>query len=209
MSEFFKFDGPFFRYGTMLADLIILSVIAVIISIPVITVGIVAAALYYVTFRMITKTEGYITRDFFRGFKENFKQGLIVTLFLGLFYFLVKFNITYFIDTGRGNSPYVWFQIIVAVEFGISAIYIFPIMAKFKMSLFELFKMAFFMANRHFFTTITCVFLLASVVVLCALISPICIFVAPAAYAYTTSFMILRILKKYSPELKDVYISAP
>ena len=69
MGKFFGIDGPFFKYGTLIADIIIISFLWIICSIPLITSGISTAAAFYIATKLVSGTEGYTTKEFFKGFK--------------------------------------------------------------------------------------------------------------------------------------------
>lgn len=202
MGGFFRLDGPFFKYGTILCDLIILSILWFLGDIFIVTIGASTTALYYVTTRLIASHEGYVTKDFFKSYFSNIIQGCVAGVFLTVALFVILFNIR-----NLHASSLIWqivmiLQFVLAFELIITSMYVFPIIARFKMKLFDIFKMAFFMANRHFFTTITCVALLAAVFVIAFYVYPIISwFFLPGLYAYLTSYMIMRVFKKYMPEM--------
>lgn len=202
MGGLFRFDGPFFKYGTLLCDLMILSILWCVCSLPLITMGPASAALYYVTTRLISAHEGYVTKDFFKSFAGNLIQAGIAGIIFIAFGIIIFFNINHLRhSTGIWNILLV-LQYVFALESIITFIYVFPIIARFKMKLFDIFKMAFFMANKHIFTTITCLALFGSVLFVCFYVYPVMsLFLLPGAYAYLTSFMIMRLFKKYVPEM--------
>lgn len=204
MGGFLRLDGPFFKYGTILCDLMILSILWCVCSLPIITLGPATAALYYVTTRLISSHEGYVTKDFFKSFIQNILQAAMAGIILTVVGIVLFFNI-YNLRSASGIWNIVlMLQYVLAIEFIITSIYVFPIIARFKMNIFEIFKTAFFMANRHIFTTITCLALLLTVIFIGVYVYPIISwFLIPGAYAYLTSFMIMRILKKYMPELDE------
>ena len=78
MGKIFNFDGPFFSSMSRLADLFWLNILYIICCIPVITIGAATTALYYVTLKMVKDEESYITKSFFKSFKDNFKQATII-----------------------------------------------------------------------------------------------------------------------------------
>ena len=80
MGAIFNLDNPVWNFMSKVADLIILNLLAIVCSIPVVTVGASWTAMYFVTIRMVKKEESYIIKDFFRSFKENFKQATIIWL---------------------------------------------------------------------------------------------------------------------------------
>lgn len=59
-----------------LVDLLVLSGLWVILSLPVVTIGASTAALYYVTLKLASNEEGYTVRSFFHAFKENLIPGI-------------------------------------------------------------------------------------------------------------------------------------
>lgn len=196
MNDFFKFDGKFFKYGTILADLVILTLLWTITSLPIITMGAATTGLYYVTTRQLSDREGYITRDFFRSFKSNFVQATIVNIVFLLI------GVTLFININFMNASSIFFplQLIILYEVSIIAIYIFPLLSRFQMKTIQLFKTAFFLANRHLFTTITCFALLVAMVAIC-MRYPILIIVCTGVYAFVSSLVFMHIFKKYVPDM--------
>jgi len=201
LRGFFKLDGPFFKYGTILADLIILTVLWAVCSIPLFTVGVSTAALFYVTTKQVSDKEGYVTANFFRSFKANFFQGIVVTIILAAAAFVVYASIRYSVVLTEGREIILTLDYIAAFEVIIVSIYIFPLMSRFDMKIAELFKTAFSLANRHMFTTLTCFVLFAAIMLMCLFINPVFILASIGAYAYISSFMLMRIFKKYCPDI--------
>ncbi len=70
------------RALSRLFDLILLNVLWVIFSLPVVTAGASAAALYSVMLKIVANEEGYIVRGFWEAFKSNFKQSTVIWLIL-------------------------------------------------------------------------------------------------------------------------------
>ena len=86
MRSLFDTDGLLMRVLTKIADTVWLNILFLICSIPIFTIGASITALYYVSFKTIKDEEGYITKDFFRSFKENFKQSTIIWIVLLVLY---------------------------------------------------------------------------------------------------------------------------
>ena len=68
MHGLFSMDGPIYKYGGLLADLLLLTLLWLLCSLPIITIGAATTAVYYVTTRRLSDKESYITRDFFLSF---------------------------------------------------------------------------------------------------------------------------------------------
>ena len=78
MSRIFDMDSPLMRILNKFADLMWLNILTLICCIPIVTIGPALSAAHYVELKMYRNEEGYITRDFFKAFKVNFKQGFIL-----------------------------------------------------------------------------------------------------------------------------------
>ena len=76
MNKLFDLNNPFFSFLSKVADIIILSFLWFVCCIPIVTIGPATSALYYVTLKLARKEDVQITSCFFKGVKDNFKQGL-------------------------------------------------------------------------------------------------------------------------------------
>lgn len=80
MKGFFSVDSPLYRFIETVANLFFLSVLWIIFSIPIVTMGASTTAVFYVTLRMVHDEESYVTKNFWKGFKTNFKQATLLWL---------------------------------------------------------------------------------------------------------------------------------
>jgi len=204
-------EGPFFRFGNAIADIMILSFIWILFSIPLFTIGASTTALFYVTTRRISDKEGYLFKDFYSSFKSNFKMATkLWLLFAGLFgllaanvYMLWNFD---FFDPWMATIL-LPIQILILIELSITSIYLFPITARFEMSFRQTIKSAFFMANRHLLTTLSCVVTALAILLAAEMFFPPLFMVSMGLYAYVTSYMFIVIFRKYRPELDSEQIA--
>ena len=203
MRDFFSLDGSFNKYGSLIADMIILSFMWLFFSIIGlgITIGASTSAMFFVSTRRIANREGYVTRDFWEAFKVNFKKATVVWLVILLIIWLIWFNITHIDMVGGMGVIILPAQLILVVQIAFMSVYIFPMLARFDMGIKQVLRTCFFMANRHMLTSITCVVLLAAAVISFLFIPPIALFVAPGLYATLSSYMIMKVFKKYRPEI--------
>ncbi len=201
MRGFFKIDGPFFKYGTILADIIILTFLWAICSSLIVTIGLSTTALFYVATKQTSNREGYITSNFFRSIKANFVQGIIATVILLAAGFVIYMSIRFISVVPNMREVILTLDYIAAFEIIIVSLYIFPLMSRFDMKLLEFFKTAFFLANRHMITTFSCLILFISIVLLCIFVNPVFMVASMGAYAYISSFMFMRIFRKYCPDI--------
>ena len=77
-------DNMIIRVLTRIFDFILLNILWVVCSIPIVTMGASTAALYSVMLKITKNQDGYIIKDYFKAFCENFRQGTIVWMILAL-----------------------------------------------------------------------------------------------------------------------------
>jgi len=203
LRDFFSLDGPFNKYGGMVADMIILSFMWLIFSVIGlgITMGASTSALFFVTTRRIANREGYITRDFWEAFKANFKKATILWVIVVALLWLIWFNINNIQVVGGLSFIIFPAQIVLFIEITFMSVYAFPMTARFDMSIRQIIKSSFYMANRHLLTFITCTILLVGAVLGIVAIPPLALFLAPGIYGMLAAYMLMRVFKKYRPEM--------
>ncbi len=84
MGRFFDLENPFWNFVAKLVDAIWLNLIFIIFSLPVITIGASATAMYTVTLKMVRDREGYMFKGFYKAFKENFKQATNIWIIVAI-----------------------------------------------------------------------------------------------------------------------------
>ena len=80
MSNFFSKTSIAMRFLSGLGALIIANFLFIISSLPIFTIGASITALYRITFEIHMGNDPFVIRDYFRYFKENFKQATLVYL---------------------------------------------------------------------------------------------------------------------------------
>lgn len=132
MSKWFDLESPLIQGLNRVTDLIWLNILTLICCIPVITAGVALTSAHYVALKMKRNEEGYITREFFKAFKTNFKQSTLIWLLVLLtaFIFLIDF---YIIKESGIELPNVIQGILMALcgLFVFTVIWVFPMQAKF------------------------------------------------------------------------------
>ncbi|MCL2386532.1 MAG: galactose-1-epimerase [Defluviitaleaceae bacterium] len=204
MRDFFSMDGAFNKYGGFVADTVILGLLWIFFSLPIVTIGASTTALFYVSTRRIANRERYITSDFWQSFKANFLRATTFWIALIAIVMMIAYNMWLALQNPEMMGPLSILvlpaQIIILLEIMLIAIYIFPVTARFDMGIRQTLKTCFFMANRHLLTSITCMLILAALLVAIPFFPPIA-FVAPGIYAMLSSYMLMRIFKRYRPEM--------
>ncbi len=80
MRRLFDVDSKFMRGLIHIADCICLSVLWLVFSIPIVTMGAASAALYAAVYKYIRRDEGYLWRTFWEAFRENLKRSTLAWL---------------------------------------------------------------------------------------------------------------------------------
>lgn len=200
MSSFFNLDNPIFTFLGKLFDIMVLSLVYIICCIPVITIGSATTALYYTIVKVIRKNRGYLMKEFFRSFKDNFKIGTISWIFILLFSLILYINnqITQQMEGTMGVVLYYTYRS-AAILILITTLYLFPVLSRFQLGVWQLFKTSFFLSIKHLPSTILLV-LLAVIFGLASYLTIILILFAPALCLYVSSFLLERVFKKYIPK---------
>lgn len=115
MGRLFHPESPLMRFLSNLADLIALNLIWLICCVPVITIGPSTTAMYCVT-RNITKGDWPpVLKTFFREFRSNFKQSLLVFLILLIPVCVVAAYLLMFASGGLDHIPALKYLCVLAV----------------------------------------------------------------------------------------------
>jgi len=203
MGNFFNMDNGFFTTLSKLCDILLLSILWLLLCIPIVTIGPATTAMYYATVKVIRRERGYLFREFFKSFRQNFLNGAIFGVILTAIYVILIIDRISVGDITQTNEKmgvilfYVYNTLIIMVTF--FTMYLFPILSRFSMTRKQLFKTAFIMSLRHLPSTIV----MAAIILLFVVISmtvPILMFVAPCSAIFLCSFLMERIFKKYMPK---------
>lgn len=83
MRGVFNPDSPMMRALGVVWDLIVLNLLFLVCCIPVVTIGPAITALHYVTTKWRVKRWYSGGRQFFKSFRANFRQGVLMGILLG------------------------------------------------------------------------------------------------------------------------------
>ena len=193
-------DNPFWRFMGKIADVIVLNILWMICCIPIITIGPATTAAYYVALRLANDEDGYIIKNFFKSFKENFRQGVIIGVImtiLGVFFAYDFF--LYRQLTGGIMKTLSMILLGIMVMYLFTLTYVFPILAKFVNSVKRTIINAFYMSIRHIAATIVMLIIAAAVVGLTFLVFPPLIILGFGLIAFLQAYFLRRVFSFYIP----------
>ncbi|NLT11716.1 MAG: YesL family protein [Clostridiaceae bacterium] len=193
MAEYDKYANSWlYNLGDKLGDMIILSVLWLIFSLPIITIGPASAALYYAVVRRFRLGYSGTIHDFLRGFRQNLKQGVALTLIFIIYGSLVALDIL-FARRGIGNfklpSFYGQVAYVLLLPMAFTLPYVFAYLSRFSNTVKATLRDSFFLSASHFFHTLGILILVIGSAIVMPLFPPAAL-VVPALCALICSFMI-------------------
>lgn len=146
----FNLNSPLMRGINKVIMTVYMGMLWFLCSIPVLTIGASTAAMYEVLLKIAKDLEGNITKDFFRGFKNNLKQGICVWLIVLSVLVVLLGNLWYYgiIDGMRHTVLVVVFLVMLVLALAVFA-YVFPVMARTENSVKGHFQVALILALRN------------------------------------------------------------
>lgn len=147
------YDSKLYRAMDFIMNTFLLNLIWILMCIPIITIFPSTAAMFGVIRKWKREGDIKIFASFFRFFKENVKQGIVlelIWLFIALL-FIINFNFTNQIPS---NVKYVLFAVyfLVLIQFIFITLYIFPVMVHYKVTWIQVIRNALILSisNLHY-----------------------------------------------------------
>ena len=203
MGTIFNFDSPLWIFMGKVADLVILNALALLCSIPIVTIGASWTALYYVTIRIVRKEEGYVIRDFFRSFKENFKQATVIWLLVVLVVAVFAADIIIYRMMPEQIPQAFKVMVVVFAYFVLgTVVYVFPVLSRFHNTIKNTIKNAFLLSVINIPFTIIFMIIIVAPFILGAFVielAPIVLLLGISLPAFLSSMIFVRIFRKIEP----------
>lgn len=203
--KFFSLDSPVMAFLTKVANLMILNFLAIICCIPIVTGGASITAMYYVTLKMARGEDPYIARNFFKSFKDNFKQAtpIWIVLLVAVYALYMDWQIVENAMSGTTQTVIRILLLVVIVVVAIVALYVFPVLSRFDNTIKATIKNALLMGIINLPKTVW-MLLIHLLPVVAILISdnmvPVVFMLGLSTIAYLCSRTFVKIFKKYEPE---------
>lgn len=183
-------------------DCVWLSILWLVCSLPIITLGAANTALYYSIHKSIRNDRGYATTSFFSAFKRNFKQCTIIWCVMLLLYVLLGFDYSLMKRlVGLGEiAGYIYNAFFVFIIFvTLWGFYIFTYIARFENSIkTTLLNTLYIMLHNIPWTLLIAV--LFAVSCIAVFLFPILIVVVPAMYNILKNNILEKVFQKYMSE---------
>lgn len=160
--KFLSVDSPLMQGLGKMADLLWLNVLTLICCLPIVTIGASLTAMNYMALKIARNEECYITRGFFKSFKENFRQATLIWLIFLVVIVILAGDFLIMRTSGLEFSN-VFQGIIAAIAILVifTLMYVFPVLARFENTIFRTIKNAFLMSLMQFPKTLLMIIMYA------------------------------------------------
>lgn len=191
----FSADSPLMSGLGRLTMILVTAFLWTLTSLPVITVGASSSAVFYVMLKTQRGEEGNYISDYFRAFRENFKQATLAWVILLAAGCLFGFCIFYYnvIDSGISQWIMFIFGALLVLDL-IVMMYVFPILSRFANSLKVIMTMALVLPFQNLKRTVVLVLIAAAMTLICVYFSPL-IFFGYGLFAFIASYIFPKIFK--------------
>lgn len=209
MSGIFAPDSAAMRFLTRIADLMILNLVFIATAIPIVTLGAALTALNFTAMRIVRGQCDAVTRDYFRSFRQNFRQAtllgllvILVTVALGAWYVVLTGGS---LDAGAQLILLVlWY--LIAFAFALNLLFVFPYLANFEGTIREVLRNARLLSWRHPLVAIMSLAIIGLAIVVTVFYPAVTAYgllwlaIGFAAIAFLTGVLFTRVFDTYAPQ---------
>ncbi len=197
--KFFSVESPIYKFMQSLWDILKLNFMWIIFCIPIVTIGGSTIAAFSVLLRMSEDQEGNVIKDFWKAFRENWKQGILIGLLPPICFEAVFLDFQLYNAVENGGLGILIVGCFSAYIFIFCLIYVFPLLARYDNTVINSIKNSFRIGMKFFGRTFLLLVIIA-VEVLIIFWNPTTKFVGaligPACIMYTISGVAMHIFRK-------------
>ena len=204
LKAFFSPDNPVWRFFILLGRIWWLNILWLVCSLPIITMGASTTALIYSCMKL-RADDGYPTKNFFRSFKENFRQSTLLWLIYLAMAVLIALGLIFWNNSTLPFAKIAWAVILaVGILYFMSLMYVFAIQSKFINPIKDTIKYSVLMAFTNFKSTVLIALIFIGVVLLNIfsyfVVNFITLNIGMGIVTYWASFHYQMVFRKYIPE---------
>lgn len=158
MNYLFNPENKFWSFMNKITDVFFLGILWFVFSIPVITAGAATTSLYQFTLKQTDDEEGYVWKNFWRVFRENFRQATVLWMMvLAVGAFLAADMWACLQIPVSGPVRVVCFGVLLCLGFvyALTVLYIFPILSRFDLPVKTIVTHSFVMAMGNLYVSVT------------------------------------------------------
>lgn len=199
MNGIFNYDNKAFEILNKAVDWVFVSILWLIFSLPVFTIGASTTALFETVHKAIRKSKGYVWRTFWTTFKSNFKKitkiWLIQFAVMALLFVDMKIMQNFLEQGSKLGALYYFFYLCLFFMY-VWVIYTCVYTARIEDNVKVTMKNAAFMAIMNIPWALVIIALFIAAVIIVS-VSPICALVLPAGVFVLYDMILMRVFNKY------------
>lgn len=209
--KIFSMDSAFYRFISRLGDLMIVNILFLVGCIGIITIGPSLSAMYTMLLKFVRNESGYVAREFWKAYRENFKQSIILWVICMVADVLLYYDIILSDTLGGtvGQGLKIIFLFFGIIYFSVLS-YLFAVQSRFENTLWNTVKNSFWMAMGYLPFTIS-VLVVEFIPLFVVLVKPetfwyllpVMLTVGFAGLGYACAGIFNYIFKNYIPEEKE------
>lgn len=210
MGGLFDYDSKLFQLLLRISDLVILSLLWLLCSLPVVTIGASTTALYYTEMKLVRQRGDGCASMFFRAFRENFKASLPATAALLFAAYAMAVDYSILAPRFQGSAVFHGLCIVLLLLYAALASLAFPVLAKFRCNLRQLFHNVLLVLLRHplVAVSVTALNLIPLWLVYAHLdwiesLEGILLLFGPGGIAYLNALMLVPVFRRYIPQEQE------
>ena len=205
MRKFFNLENPLIVFLSRIGDVVILSLVWFVFSLPMVTIGNATYAMYRTFRKAVLQEEGTLLRTFWKEFGREWKQGILLsavyTLVLVLVLTVILGGYTYFADAPWIGAVYLFTAVLTFVWLGMM-LYDFLLLFGKRIKVKNHFGLSFVLCLRHLHVTVVMVVILGAAAILSEMF-PLFMMFLPAGFCWLTNKWLLKIENRYPDLLGD------
>ena len=203
---FFSATNPFFQFTGQVLDVVVLSLLWLLCSMPIVTIGPATAALYYSCVKCLRYGEPEPYRNFFRAFRENLRSGCLASILWVALAALFAAGDFYLHILAAGTEQQLWqllhtaYRIFLLLPAAVLTV-CFPLLSRFSFSVGQLYSYSLRLTVKHL-PRLLLAGLLNGVMVILTILGWFfwLMLLLPALDMLLLSFLYEPVFRKYTPE---------
>ncbi len=201
MDKIFNLDNPIWNFLGKIVDMMLLTILWAVTSIPIVTIGASTTALYSVMLKLAQDKEGYVVRAYFGAFMENFKQSTIAWLIMLVIGIVLTGDLYICNKLGTSVAKMLFIAfVVIAIIYLMIITYLFPILAKCITTIKKAFFFAFMMSIKQFGWTILLIVIAGCVMAISVFVFWPVLVISVGLITYLQAIIFNNIFKTYNLE---------
>ena len=167
LMSIFSTDSKLYKTMVMLTNIVTINFCWIITSLPLVTVGASTVAAYTVIFRIIDGTEGYVFKDYFKAFAQNWKQGTLLWIITAIIVYALYLDAQILTKSEDPSVALIVISIVSFVALFFALLYAYPLCAKYENKFYKHIQNSFLLATQHLGKTLLLLLVLVIEIAAC------------------------------------------